>query len=68
VSSETGSGSSAARERALAHVCQAISELAATSTGGEPSAAAELARLWAMLAELDPSLAALLRSYGPAGD
>ena len=58
-------------EGRLALIGEAIDEVAAALTAGELSGAgtaevaARLARIWAMLAELDPALAGRLRDYSP---
>lgn len=59
------------REARIASIGAAIEEVAAAARASEAEAAdvtdlaARLARIWAMLAELDPALAARLRSYFP---
>jgi hypothetical protein len=57
----------------LARIGQAIDELAAESAGTETAETAEtaslddrLARIWLMMAELDPQLASRITSYGSA--
>jgi hypothetical protein len=61
-------------EDRLALIGEAIDEVAAAASGGAASGAgmadltARLARIWAMLAELDPALAARLRNYGVDGE
>jgi hypothetical protein len=58
----------------LAMLQAAIDEVAAAARGGQaghtdPGALArQLAGLWAMIAELDPALAARLHGYGPDAD
>ena len=59
------------REARIARIGAAIDEVAAAARGGaagQPEVidlAARLAGIWAMVAELDPDLAARLRSYFP---
>jgi hypothetical protein len=61
-------------EDRLALIGEAIDEVAAAASGGSASGVgmadltARLARIWAMLAELDPALAARLRNYGVDGE
>jgi hypothetical protein len=61
-------------EDRLALIGEAIDEVAAAASGGAasgvgmPDLTARLARIWAMLAELDPALAARLRNYGVDGE
>ena len=56
-------------EERLALIGEAIDEVAAAASEGAASGAgiadltARLARIWAMLAELDPALASRLRGY-----
>ena len=56
-------------EDRLARIGEAIDEVAAAASQGAASGAgmadltAQLARIWAMLAELDPALASRLRGY-----
>ena len=56
-------------EERLALIGEAIDEVAAAASEGAASGAGiadltvRLARIWAMLAELDPALAARLRGY-----
>ncbi len=57
----------------LARIGEAIDEVAATAVdaGGSPSLAtvtSRLAGIWAMVAELDPGLAATLNGYAPDPD
>ena len=60
-------------EERLALIGEAIDEVAAASREGAASGAgmadltARLARIWAMLAELDPALATRLRGYTADG-
>ncbi|HEV2377973.1 MAG TPA: hypothetical protein VGS19_38155 [Streptosporangiaceae bacterium] len=51
----------------LARIKQAIDELATATPGTaeDPEMAQRLARLWAMLAELDPAMAVRLAGYFP---
>jgi hypothetical protein len=59
------------REARIASIGAAIEEVAAAARASEAGPgdvtdlAARLARIWAMVAELDPALAARLRSYFP---
>jgi hypothetical protein len=61
-------------EERLALIGEAIDEVAAASREGAASDAgmadltARLARIWAMLAELDPALARRLRDYAVDGE
>jgi hypothetical protein len=61
-------------EDRLAIIGEAIDEVAAAAGGGAASGpgmadlTARLARIWAMLAEVDPALAARLRNYGVDGE
>lgn len=61
-------------EERLALIGEAIDEVAAASREGAASGAgmadltARLARIWAMLAELDPALARRLRDYAVDGE
>jgi hypothetical protein len=61
-------------EDRLALIGEAIDEVAAAASGGAASGVgmadltARLARIWAMLAELDPALATRLRNYGVDGE
>jgi hypothetical protein len=61
-------------EDRLALIGEAIDEVAAAVSGGTASGpgmadlTARLARIWTMLAELDPALAARLRNYGVDGE
>ena len=52
-------------EDRLARIGEAIDEVAEAASQGAASGAgmAQLARIWAMLAELDPALARRLRGY-----
>jgi hypothetical protein len=60
-------------EERLALIGEAIDEVAAAASGGAASGAgiadltAQLARIWTMLAELDPALARRLRGYTADG-
>jgi hypothetical protein len=57
-------------EERLARISEAIDEVAAAVSAGAASGAGlddlaeSLARIWAMVAELDPALARRLRGYG----
>ena len=59
------------REARIAKIGAAIDEVAAAARGGAAGhgdatdLAARLAGIWAMVAELDPDLAARLRNYFP---
>jgi len=59
------------REARIAKIGAAIDEVAAAARAGaaghanEAELAARLACIWAMVAELDPALAARLRTYFP---
>ena len=60
------------REARIARIGAAIDEVAAAARAGGATGhadvnelAARLASIWAMVAELDPALAARLRSYFP---
>jgi hypothetical protein len=61
-------------EERLALIGEAIDEVAAATREGAASGAgmadltARLARIWAMLAELDPALARRLRGYAVDGE
>jgi hypothetical protein len=61
-------------EGRLALIGKAIDEVAAavdegaTSGAGLDDLTARLARIWAMVAELDPALAGRLRDYAPDGE
>jgi len=61
-------------EDRLALIGEAIDEVAAAASGGAASGpgmadlTARLARIWAMLADIDPALAARLRNYGVDGE
>jgi hypothetical protein len=61
-------------EERLALIGEAIDEVAAAASEGAASGAgiadltARLARIWAMLAELDPALAGRLRGYAADGE
>ena len=61
-------------EDRLAQIGEAIDEVAAAASGrtasgtGMADLTARLARIWAMLAEVDPALAARLRNYGVDGE
>lgn len=60
-------------EGRLARIGEAIDEVAAALTTGAPSdaelddLAGRLARIWGMIAELDPALAGRLRGYTADG-
>lgn len=59
------------RERRLTEIREAINEVAAAVRGGPAAKAsaddlsARVAKIWAMLAELDPALALSLATYDP---
>ncbi len=59
-------------EGRLALIGEAIDDVASALSAGELSSArmadltARLARIWGMLADLDPALARRLRNYAPA--
>ena len=61
-------------EERLALIGEAIDEVAATASEGAAAGAgiadltARLARIWAMLAELDPALARRLQGYAVDGE
>ena len=61
-------------EDRLALIGKAIDEVAAALSAGAPSGAeladlaVRLARIWAMIAELDPAIAGRLRDYTANGD
>jgi hypothetical protein len=61
-------------EDRLARIGEAIDEVAEAASEGTASGAgmadltAQLARIWAMLAELDPALARRLRGYSVEGE
>ena len=61
-------------EDRLALISKAIDEVAAAASGDAASGAgmadltARLARIWSMLAEVDPALATRLRNYGVDGE
>jgi hypothetical protein len=61
-------------EGRLALIGEAIDDVAATLSAGELSSAGmadltvRLARIWGMLADLDPPVARRLRNYAPAAN